>query len=402
MESELEIVRFRNPASGLPADSGTLAKRPMPGPTFLRDINQARVLRLLKEKGVLSRAEVAGYLGLTRSTVTLVIGELIKKGLIAPTGETFVTQLTGRPGAALKLNGEGAFFLGVEIGANEVHLLLIDLFGSIIHRETVPHRSTQPDVVCQDLVDLVLRVWSKQLKNSDRLRGVGFAVSGLINTQGVIRKAPTLGWHDVDLKNELLVKLPLPAFAENDANAAALAELSFGGRVGYSDLCILLLNFGVGAGIITERKLFRGYLGLAEEIGFLESCVGRNNLLASYQRGGGKAKDLAGFVEDLKGNGSTARKTVEIWAEWLALTISNLADIANPKLVVLAGPLSELYPFVERKVRKRLEERRFPTVGELEIEVSAFGKDSAALGGAALVFNGLFSVPDSSFLGDLA
>lgn len=390
----------------------------MPGPTFLRDINQARVLRLLKEKGVLSRAEVARYLGVTRSTVTLVIGELIKKGLIAPTGEAFVTQVTGRPGAALKLNGEGAFFLGVEIGANEVHLLLINLFGSIIHRETVPHRSTRPEVVCQDLIDLILRVWSERLKNSDRLRGVGFAVSGLINTQGVVRKAPTLGWHDVDLKNELLVKLPLPAFAENDANAAALAELSFGGRVGYSDLCVLLLNIGVGAGIISGRKLFRGHLGLAgeighlclepakrhadEEIGFLESCVGRNNLLSSYHRAGGKARDLAGLVEDLKGNGPSSRKAVEIWAEWLALTISNLADIANPKLVVLAGPLSELYPFVEERVRKRLEERRFPTVEDLEIEVSTFGRDAAALGGAALVFNGLFSVPDSSFLDDLA
>jgi predicted NBD/HSP70 family sugar kinase len=389
----------------------------MPGPTFLRDINQARVLRLLKEKGLLSRAEVARYLGLTRSTVTLVIGELIKKGLIAPTGEAFVTRLTGRPGAALKLDGEGAFFLGVEIGANEVHLLLINLFGSIIHRETVPHRTTRPEAVCQDLVNLILRVWSERLKNSDRLRGVGFAVSGLINKQGVIRKAPTLGWHDVDLKNDLLVKLPLPAFAENDANAAALAELSLGGRVGYSDLCVLLLDFGVGAGIISERKLFRGYLGLAGEIGhlclepakrhpdegigFLESCVGRENLLASYRQAGGKAKDLAGFLEDLKGNGSTARKAVETWAEWLALTISNLADIANPRLVVLAGPLSELYPFVEGKVRQRLEERRFPTVEELEVEVSTFGRDSAALGGAALVFNGLFSVPDSSFLGDL-
>ena len=107
-------------------------------------------------------------------------------------------------------------------------------------------------------------------------------------------------------------------------------------------------------------------------------------------------------MKDLKENGSSARKAVETWAEWLALTISNLADIANPKLVVLAGPLSELYPFVEGKVRKRLEERRFPTVEELEIEVTTFGRDSAALGGAALVFNGLFSVPDSSFLGDLA
>jgi glucokinase len=177
------------------------------------------------------------------------------------------------------------------------------------------------------------------------------------------------------------------------------------------------LDFGVGAGIISERKLLRGYLGLAgeighlclepdkrqpdEEIGFLESCVGRNNLLASYRRAGGKGKDLAGFLKDLEANGSTARKSVETWADWLALTISNLADIANPKLVVLAGPLSELYPFVERRVRQRLEERRFPTVEGLELEVSTFGRDSAALGGAALVFNGLFSVPDSSFLGDL-
>jgi predicted NBD/HSP70 family sugar kinase len=386
-------------------------------PAFLRDINEARVLRLLKEKGVLSRAQIARHLGLTRSTVTLVIGELIKRGLIAPTGEAFVTQFTGRPGAALRLNEEGAYFLGVEIGASEVHLLLINLFGSIIHRDTVPHRDTKPKVVFQDLIDLVLRVWDQRLKNSDRLRGVGFAVSALINTQGVIRKAPTLGWRDVDLKNELLARLPLPAFAENDANAAALAELSFGGRVGYGDLCVLLLNVGVGAGIISERKLFRGYSGLAgeighlcleparrhpdEEIGFLESCVGRKNLLASYQRAGGKARDLPGFLEDLKGNGSIARKAVETWAEWLALTISNLADIANPKLVVLGGPLSELYPFVERKVCKRLEERRFPTVEELEIEVSAFGRDSAALGGAALVFNRLFSVPDSSFLADL-
>lgn len=390
----------------------------MPRPTFLRDINQARVLRLLKEKGVLSRAEVARYLSLTRSTVTLVTGELIRKGLVAPTGEAFVTQLTGRPGAALKLNGEGAYFLGVEIGAGEVHLLLINLFGSIIHRQTVPHRSTRPEVVCQGLIDLVLQVWSERLKNSDRLRGVGFAVSALIDTQGVIRKAPTLGWHDVDLKNELLVKLPLPAFAENDANAAALAELSFGGRVGYSDLCVLLLDFGVGAGIISERKLFRGYMGLAgeighlclepakrhpdEEIGFLESRVGRNNLLVSYRRAGGKAKDLPGLLEDLKRNGSTAWKTVETWAEWLALAISNLADIANPKLIVLAGPLSELYPFVDGRVRKRLEERKFPTVEGLEVEVSTFGRDSAALGGAALVFNNLFGVPDSSFLGDLA
>ena len=390
----------------------------MPGSTFLRHINQARVLRLLKEQGTLSRAEVARYLGLTRSTVTLITAELIKEKLVAPTGGAFVTQSTGRPGAGLRLNPEGAYFLGAEIAADEIRLVLINLAGSIIHRETTLHRLKDPETICHDLVDLVDKAWSKQLKNSDRLRGVGVAVSALLDTRGVVRKAPTLGWHDFDLKNELLGKFSLPAFAENDANAAALAELSFGGRAGYSDLCVLLLNYGVGAGIISARKIFRGYSGLAgeighlcfdpakrqrdEELGVLESRLGRDNLVASYRVAGGKAEDLAGFLVDLTAGGTAAQTAAEVWAEWLALVISNLADLINPKLIVLAGPMSEIYPLVEQKVRRWLEARKFPTVEDLEIQVTSFGRDSAALGGAALVFNALFSVPDSSFLSDLA
>ena len=60
------------------------------------------------------------------------------------------------------------------------------------------------------------------------MREVGEAISGLLDNRGIVRKAPTLGWHDVDLNKVLLEKLPLPSVAENDANADALAELSFG------------------------------------------------------------------------------------------------------------------------------------------------------------------------------
>jgi hypothetical protein len=69
--------------------------------------------------------------------------------------------------------------------------------------------------------------------------------------------------------------------------------------------------------------------------------------------------------------------------------------------VVLAGPLSELFPFVEDEVKVRLRDRSFPTVESLEIEVSSFGKDGSALGGAALVYDQILSVPDSNFLEDL-
>jgi predicted NBD/HSP70 family sugar kinase len=212
--------------------------------------------------------------------------------------------------------------------------------------------------------------------------------------------------------------LDIPIFVENDANGAALAELSFGRRKGESDLCLLFLDVGVGAGVIFDRRIFRGSDGLAGELGhlsldpasngqaegmgFLERNLGRDALLVPYRRAGGKAKDIEAFLRDLRKEGPRARKILRRWGEWLTLAIRNLADLFNPRRVILAGSLSELFPFVEEDVKRRLRARRFPTVENLEIGLSSFGKDSSALGGAALVYDRIFSVPDSNFLKDLA
>ena len=388
----------------------------MATPSLIRHINQTRVLRLLKEEGTLSRAELARSLNLTRSTLTSVADDLMERDLVIEAGQSFITQATGRPGTGLKLNPEGAFFLGAEINVEHIHLVLINLEGSIIHRETAKLRSTKPEAVCRELVDLVQAVCSVQLGSPDRLRGIGVTVSALVDTQGVIRSAPTFGWHHVDLKSIIGSQLDIPIFVENDANAAALAELSFGRRKGQSDLCLLFLDVGVGAGMIFDRRIFRGSDGLAGEIGhltldpastgcaegmgFLETHLGRDALLASYRSVGGKAKDIEGFLRDLGKEVPNAGKIVRIWGEWLTVAIRNLADLFNPKRVILAGSLSKLFRFVEQDVRRRLRERRFPTVEKLEIDLSSFGGDSSALGGAALVFDRIFSVPDSNFLKD--
>ena len=389
----------------------------MAKPDLVRHINQARALRLLKEQGTLSRAELARFLNLNRSTLTFVTGELLRQSLIREAGEPFVTQATGRPGTGLKLNPEGAYFLGAEIGAERLHLVLIDLQGSIRHRQTTKLRSSEPRDVASVLVHLVQSVRRNELRNSTRLQGIGVAVSALVDAQGVVRIAPTLGWDRVDLKGILQPQLDIPVFVENDAKGAALAELSFGRRVGHSDICLLFLDVGVGAGVIVDRKIFRGSNGLAGEIGhltldpaknrrdermgFLETQLGRDGLLAAYRRAGGEAQNFPALIRDLKKEDPRAKKTVRAWGEWLTLAIRNLADLFNPRLVVLAGGLSELFPFVELDVRRRLNERHFPTVEDLEITVSDFGKDSSALGGAALVYDRVFSVPNVDFLEDL-
>jgi len=196
-----------------------------------------------------------------------------------------------------------------------------------------------------------------------------------------------------------------------------LAELSFGKRAGQSNLCLLFLDVGVGAGLIFNRKLFRGSEGLAGEIGHLtldpakngqaegkgaiEIQLGRDGLLAAYRKARGRAQNLETFLEDLRKKKPSAQEAVRAWGEWLTLAIRNLADLFNPQLVVLAGPLSELFPFVEDEVKNRLRDRRFPTVESLEVEVSSFGTDASALGAAALVYDQILSVPDSNFLEDL-
>jgi predicted NBD/HSP70 family sugar kinase len=389
----------------------------MATPSLIRHINQTRVLRLLKDRGNLSRAELARFLKLTRSTLTFVTGELVERGLVTEAGQSSVAQPTGRPGTPLKLNPDGAFFLGAELAAEQIHAVLINLEGSIIYRETAELASKKPESVSEELVRMVERIWSGQLRGSERLRGLGVSVSALVDAQGVIRIAPTFGWNHFDMKSALKSRLDLPVFVENDANGAALAELSFGRRVGQTDLCVLRLDVGVGAGMVFDRKLFRGSDGLAGEIGhltlnptklgqaegwgFLETQLGRDGLLASYRRVGGAAKNLETFLRDLRKENPLAQKTVRAWGGWLTLAIRNLADLFNPQLVVLSGSLAELFPFVEEHVKTRLRQRCFPTVEKLEIEVSSFGKDSSALGGAALVYDEILSVPDSNFLEDL-
>jgi predicted NBD/HSP70 family sugar kinase len=340
----------------------------------------------------------------------------MKMNLVIEAGEPFVTQATGRPGTGLKLDPEGAFFLGAEINVEQIHLVLINLEGSIIYRRTKKLRSKKRAAVCRDLVNLVGTTWSVQLAGSDRLRGLGITVSALVDIHGVIRNAPTFGWQDVDLKEAIASQLDIPIFVENDANGAALAELSFGRRKGQSDLCLLLLGVGVGGGMIFDRRIFRGSNGFAGEVGhlslvpasnsqaegmgFLETHLGRDALLASYRRAGGKVKGLEGFLRDLRKKVPSAQNVVKVWGEWLTLAIRNLADLFNPKRVILAGPLAELFGYVEEDVRQRLRERCFPTVANLEIALSSFGNDCCAIGGAALVFDRIFSVPDSNFLKD--
>jgi predicted NBD/HSP70 family sugar kinase len=372
----------------------------------------------LKEHRTLSRAVFARALNLTRATVTHVTAELLEQGLVVETGENFVTEVTGRPGQGLRLNPEGAFFIGVAVEVERLTGVVVNLCGEIIHHNQFPlEDSLDASGIIGAAAKFVKEIVTKRLKDSTRVRGVGFTIPGMLSQDGVVRLAPLLKWREIRLREELAKRIAIPIFIENDANAAALAEVYFGESAGERNLCLLMLDVGVGAGTIVDRKIFRGGRGLAGEIGhldlrlesaglqekrgFLESVLGRDAVLSGYKRGAKKIRDVKSLVQLLHKGDHGARANLDTWAAWLVLAIRSIADVYDPTLVILSGQLSCLYEFVSSKVESQLRAREFPTVERLQIKSSSFGEKSSAVGGAAVVYDSLFTVPGVTFLDSL-
>jgi predicted NBD/HSP70 family sugar kinase len=385
--------------------------QPMATPKLIRHIHQAQALQLLKEHGELSRAEFARYLQLNRASVTHLAGDLIKQGLIIETGEAFVTQATGRPGVGLKLNPDGALFIGIRIGKEAIDLVVINLAGAIVHRDRLRLDSDlRPQTVLNKLITLINNTWTHRFDRTERIKGAGIAIAALMGNDGIVRAAPLMGWRDVEILPALRAALPFPVIADNDANAAALAELSFGSCIGESHVALFHLDVGVGAGLILGGRIYRGANGFAGELGhlafnprsigkpegkgFLETKLGKEELLKAYHAASGKHTSLNRLIKKLERNEAAAIQVTKLWSQWLGVAIRNMADLFDPAKIVLAGPLSTLYRWAEKDVLSSLHSRRFPTVESLQIIVSPLGDECSTLGGAALAYSAIFSLPN--------
>lgn len=385
----------------------------MSNPGLLKQINTAHLLELLRCHAPISRADLARLTGLTRSTVTVITAELIAQGLVRESGEVFTTR-GGRPGTGLMLNPEGAFFIGAAIETEHVTVVKLNLTAEIVMRVQEPLQGADLAQVLGQLVQMVDRVRQADSSSHARLRGVGLSIQGVLNLQGVIIRAPFLNWAGGDLRSYLQPYFSVPLFVDNDANAAALAEVYLGNAMQTSSLLYILINQGVGSGIIVNNQVFRGAYGTAGEISALMSDppgqddlelwthnVGKDALLEHYRQQGGKAKHLNQFIKQLNTGEAIALAVVHQWAETLSRGLICAASLLNPERIVLGGQLTSLFPYAKRIITARLRDG-MPRQGEFgffsnpsaKVQVSRFGEDASAVGGAVLAYQSLFRVPD--------
>jgi predicted NBD/HSP70 family sugar kinase len=381
----------------------------------VRRANLSAIARELHGRGVVSRSELVARTGLTRSAIRGLIGEFVAAGFV--TEERAESDgLPGRPSPLVRARREAAVVLAMEIAVDSLAVALVGLDGETIEQvrmERPRHRSSVEDVTT-DLIRL-----TRQLKRLRGLRGtvlaVGVAVAGVVRRHdGLVSTAPNLGWRNVPLGDALSAALDLgvPVHVGNEADLGALVELRLGAARGADNLLFVVGEVGVGGGIVVEGQPLGGAAGYAGEIGHMpvnpngircrcgsigcwETEVGEEALLrlAGRSTDGGTAA-----VEDVLAAAAAGEEralaALDAFGRWLGIGIAGLVNILNPRVVVLGGHFSHLYPFIAGTVEEELDRRALAAPrANVRIAPAALGIDAPLLGAAELAFEPFLANP---------
>ena len=392
----------------------------MARPSSVRYINEVQTLDLLLRNGGASRADIAKSLGVSRSTITSIVGVLLKQELVrerpllSPAGGER-RDVTGRPGIHIDLNGGGAYFVGVEVGVHRLSTVVLNLRGEVVTKRSL---AFSPGTAGGDAaVAMVMREIAKVVGDAvdpAKIRGVGVSIPALVDHAGVVCNAPIIGWKNVPLKRLLQEALTERGFKVevdvlNDASALAIAETRAG--TGKRAKTVLFMNMedGVGGAIVDSERLFLGNDGFAGEIGHLpvgpaetdypsgrpfELLVGQEALLATFARHGCACTTIEEASAAIAAGDRAATATAEEWADHLAAGLLALTYAFNPGLIVLGGVVSELYPPMAARIRARLEGELVAGLRLPDIDRSALGRFGSAVGAATVLHQRVFAIDE--------
>jgi predicted NBD/HSP70 family sugar kinase len=350
-------------------------------PEDARRHNRALVLQSLFRQGPLSRADLARATALTPPTTSDLVSELLSEGLVEELGRR-EGQGVGKPATLIGVVPDSRHIVSLDLSDYEAfHGALVNLTGKVLERRTVPHAGHAGE----EAAELVLRLTRELIDASTQpLLGVGVGSPGLVHPDGVVLEAANLRWHDVALADRLAQETGLPVCVANDANAAALAEHSFGGAA--PNLLLVKIGEGVGAGLVIDGRLHVGDRFAAGEIGHVvvddrgEPCAcGRRGCLETVIAAPYLRRRLAARPQD-------AGRILTAAGRRLGTALATVVSALNLDHVVLSGPPDLVGEPFRHATLDALRRRAMPALGaHVSLHTSSLGDDDVLLGAATLV-----------------
>ena len=374
---------------------------------LIRRINTARVFHALREHPGSSQRSLCGLTRLDASTVSSVIGTLETGGIVRRMGGRR-SGLAGRPEGLLRIDPEGGLLIGAAIEVDFIQLIACGLDGERRAALTVPPAATV-DAALDQLRRGVTEMLAGLGMGMDQVRGIGVGHHGLIDRDGHLALAPRLGWRDVPMGKRLRALFPVPVYVENDTKAAAVAEHLFGACRGLTDFVLMHGGSGVGGALHLQGALYHG-IGLGGELGHMKvvphgllcGCGGRGCLEAYVSEPAirarlaerGRVFANAAAIAQAATRDATVQAVLDEAGWMLGLGMASLANLLNPRRIVLAGSLAALSKGLLPQARVGLAANALRAMADqVEIVVSQLGSDAVPLGGVGLAMDGFLPLP---------
>lgn len=360
---------------------------------LVKRINRSVLLRLIRARAGLSRAQLAGQSGLTKSTVSTAVRELLDEGWLMEANalaESTVATRQGRPSTPLQINPRGRGLIGVEIAVDCLRAVGVNLLGEVLWSLEKPLPDADPAAVCAQVAALVAETHAELALRGFLPSGVGLGLpGGFEDTSGMLRFAPNLGWRDVPFAPMMAKALhqaglpDVPLHIQNEADTAALSEYEFADGDNPDALIFVTCDVGVGAGIVLDDRLYTGSQGLAGEIGHtilqfdgpLCSC-GRRGCAETFIGARALAQELL------------ATNSLQQAGQRLGVLLQNLWTSFNPAVLVVGGKSCVIHPSLVEIATATLNgyaasARMPPPV----VRRARYGLFAASAGAAALVLH---------------
>ena len=375
----------------------------------IRDINRQIILNYIRERGPISRADIAHETALQRSTVSLIVEELAAEGLVEEVGGK---SSGGRPPLLLSLRTADAVAIGVDVGTARTLVATSDLAGRVLQWERFDTPRDSKDLIA----NIVTHARELNEKNGNTIEGIGISLPGLVDSGGTKLYVPQFKWRDIPLVEEVSAQIGLPVSLENDANAAALAELWFGRPEirEVRDFILVLVEEGVGTGIVFDGQVYRGEAGAAGEFGHMtigsgapvacasgsrecwEAFASERSALARYRnlmenRNGGTNPSFGDLMDLALHDNDAARVALTETAHYLGIGIANLIRGLAPEAVIVGGPIVRAWPVISEQIQNTVESSICRGLPSTRIIASTLGPEPTLMGALSLVLASKFA-----------
>lgn len=356
----------------------------------------------------ISQTDIRERTGCDKSTVSVIVKRLEELGIVSRT-LTVKSGHRGRPKDRLRIVEDAGLLIGVHLEYPLFRFTAAGIAGAPLKVWTteVPE---QPDRLGDAILAGLHKLKRKLGKSPDEALSIGISVPGQIRSDGFVSHSSGLGWNTIDLLGQLADRLKAPVFIGNEMKGAALAEHYFGAARGANDFLLIRAGADVGGAFFLDGAIYGGADGYAGEIGHTKvvrngrRCqCGAAGCLAAYLTKDAlieQARSVDPSIATLDAIVDHAREGTEgivtllkECGELTGLAVANMVNALNVPVIIPAGHLVKLWPFLERGFRTALKENSLAApLRSLRIHLSQLRSETFPLTGTAIALDGLVSV----------